>query len=900
MDVSDALPMDVESSKSQVHEPVQSSEGLPMNPQTGMLNLNGSTGGVNDSTPPSLKLVNGVHSLPPSSASFNVDPSPSPSSAIASTQHPSYDLTQMMNTNGQPSANSLGAHGSSSSTGMLDLYKSPHTEGGLNSGKHFQYSTFASFSDPQVVINTMPAGAVHPPVPNQYVHPHTYVPGTALPPVPSPAIPFPSAATQHAAKNAFHRAPVLVPDSQHANPVPVQNSFSSNAVASPTPNVRPGAAWTSATPGNPVTGNAIGQHHMFTAHSMPIAPMGHWLQTSHSSALPRPQYLPYPSNPPAPFPGIPHPSVPFSATQPPRLNPAVHPSGPPMSSSTLGLEVRSDSGMMLDLPPGTDGDKIVSDIKKTTADTELSNAWTSHKTEAGVTYYYNALSGESTYERPPGLKELSMVTSQPTPTSWVKVAGTDWVSVTTSDGKNYYYNSNTKLSSWQIPPEVVEVRRKQDVEISKEHSLVVLSDTPSIEKQSGPPRLDTPAIDTENHDAASSKSVILPTLPSALDSIKKKLQESTTLENISLLPIATVLDTSDLNGSKGGESILQDESNKEKPKDASVNDNVADSSSDSDDLDSGPTKEQCIIQFKEMLKERGVAPFSKWEKELPKLVFDPRFKAIPSHSMRRSLFDHYVKTRAEEERKEKRAAQKAALDGFKQLLQDATEDIDHNTDYDTFKGKWGDDARFKALNRKDREALLNERIIPLRKAAEEKAQAIRAEAATFFKSMLRERKDINMKTRWSKVKDSLRNDPRYKSVKHEDREVLFNEYIADLKTAEEEEERGAKSKRQEQEKLRERERELRKRKEREEEEIERMRLKVRRKEAVSSYQALLVEVIKDPQVTLSLFNLSSFSSSHQFLFFIAWTVTLEHVSYIVEMPLTLTLRCTLLPSSIRN
>jgi hypothetical protein len=27
-----------------------------------------------------------------------------------------------------------------------------------------------------------------------------------------------------------------------------------------------------------------------------------------------------------------------------------------------------------------------------------------------------------------------------------------------------------------------------------------------------------------------------------------------------------------------------------------------------------------------MLKERGVAPFSKWEKELPKIVFDPRFK----------------------------------------------------------------------------------------------------------------------------------------------------------------------------------------------------------------------------------------------------------------------------------
>lgn len=51
-----------------------------------------------------------------------------------------------------------------------------------------------------------------------------------------------------------------------------------------------------------------------------------------------------------------------------------------------------------------------------------------------------------------------------------------------------------------------------------------------------------------------------------------------------------------------------------------------------------------------------------------------------------------------------------------------------------------------------------------------------------------------------------------------------------------------------QEKLRERERELRKRKEREEQETERERLKVRRKEAVATFQALLVETIKDPQV----------------------------------------------------
>ena len=46
---------------------------------------------------------------------------------------------------------------------------------------------------------------------------------------------------------------------------------------------------------------------------------------------------------------------------------------------------------------------------------------------------------------------------------------------------------------------------------------------------------------------------------------------------------------------------------------------------------------------------------------------------MESHSVRRSLFEHYVRTRAEEERKEKRAAQKALVDGFKQLLDEASE-----------------------------------------------------------------------------------------------------------------------------------------------------------------------------------------------------------------------------------
>lgn len=50
-------------------------------------------------------------------------------------------------------------------------------------------------------------------------------------------------------------------------------------------------------------------------------------------------------------------------------------------------------------------------------------------------------------------------------------------------------------------------------------------------------------------------------------------------------------------------------------------------------------------------------------------------QAVPGYALRRSLFEHYVRNRAEEERKEKRAAQKAAVEGFRQLLEEASEVI---------------------------------------------------------------------------------------------------------------------------------------------------------------------------------------------------------------------------------
>ena len=65
-----------------------------------------------------------------------------------------------------------------------------------------------------------------------------------------------------------------------------------------------------------------------------------------------------------------------------------------------------------------------------------------------------------------------------------------------------------------------------------------------------------------------------------------------------------------------------------------------------------------------------MSAFSTWEKELHKIVFDPRYLLLTSKE-RKQVFEQYVKERAEEERREKRNKLKERKEQFRQLLDDA-------------------------------------------------------------------------------------------------------------------------------------------------------------------------------------------------------------------------------------
>lgn len=143
-----------------------------------------------------------------------------------------------------------------------------------------------------------------------------------------------------------------------------------------------------------------------------------------------------------------------------------------------------------------------------------------------------------------------------------------------------------QVSSWQIPAEVKDLVKKPE-----ERSTESLASVPSAdltEKSSDQSSLNAPAISNGGRDAASLRTTIFPG-SSALDLVKKKLHDSG-------VPVSSTT-TSEANSGKAIEVTPSGESGNGmgKVKDAG---DLSDSSSDSEDEDSGPSREECIKKFK--------------------------------------------------------------------------------------------------------------------------------------------------------------------------------------------------------------------------------------------------------------------------------------------------------------
>ncbi|KAF5939539.1 hypothetical protein HYC85_023798 [Camellia sinensis] len=350
-------------------------------------------------------------------------------------------------------------------------YNIPNAGVGIPSSQQSQSSTPVA---PQAGQNSPTAAAsLQPPVPGQSAHPNSFPPGMTTQIMPSPV---PSNSSVDIAQGTGTSS--FSPSVSESFSQPAHTTSSATAASSshnlgpstlriptaPSFHVPPGMSGTPATPGPPGISSSAPLPSNLTVPSavidssssallrpiMPAAPVpinpaiqhqayppypsvppvaapshGLWLPPPQLSVLPRAPFLPYPAAFPGHFPlpprGMSLPSIPLPDAQPPGITPLGTPGGTPTISMASGPLLTTGSGMQQESPPGIDNSKHVNHVgfKDGAAVSEQLDAWTAHKTETGVVYYYNALTGESTYEKPEGFKgEPDKVTAQPTPVSW--------------------------------------------------------------------------------------------------------------------------------------------------------------------------------------------------------------------------------------------------------------------------------------------------------------------------------------------------------------------------------------------------------------------------------------------------------------------------------------------------
>ncbi|XP_042636337.1 transcription elongation regulator 1-like protein [Orycteropus afer afer] len=133
--------------------------------------------------------------------------------------------------------------------------------------------------------------------------------------------------------------------------------------------------------------------------------------------------------------------------------------------------------------------------------------------------------------------------------------------------------------------------------------------------------------------------------------------------------------------------------------------------------------EERVTHFRDMLLERGVSAFSTWEKELHKIVFDPRYLLLNSEE-RKQIFEQFVKTRIKEEYKERKNKLLVAKEEFRKLLEESK--VSARTTFKEFAEKYGRDQRFRLVQKKkDQEHIFNQFIQILKKRDKENRLRLR-------------------------------------------------------------------------------------------------------------------------------------------------------------------------------
>ncbi|XP_016098876.1 pre-mRNA-processing factor 40 homolog A-like [Sinocyclocheilus grahami] len=372
---------------------------------------------------------------------------------------------------------------------------------------------------------------------------------------------------------------------------------------------------------------------------------------------------------------------------PPRMPAAsIQPTGPPGVSP---VETAAPAA------PGTTS--TTSTESSPDEQTKKKSVWTEHKSLDGKTYYYNTETKQSSWEKPDELKSPAEQMLSKCP----------WKEYKSDTGKPYYYNSQTKESRWTKPKELEDLEAMIKAEENGTADVVAPGTTPALTSQSESSVTVAAVAETE----VAMATVATEEQPSHVPAQVAEVSSDVTVNSTEEAPSVETQPSNDVSKEERPELVKK--------------------------VYKWNTKEEAKQAFKELLKEKGVSSNASWEQAMKLIINDPRYR------------------KAEQ--------------------------------------MFGDQEVWSCVPERDRLEIYEDVLFYLAKKEKEQAKQLRKRNWEALKNILDNMANVTYRTTWSEAQQYLLDNPTFaedeelQNMDKEDALICFEEHIRALEKEEEEE-----------------------------------------------------------------------------------------------------------------
>ena len=332
--------------------------------------------------------------------------------------------------------------------------------------------------------------------------------------------------------------------------------------------------------------------------------------------------------------------------------------------------------------------------------------WQEARAPDGRVYYYNTQTKETSWQKP-----IDMLTPFER-----ALAAQPWKEYTATDGRKYYAHSQTRQTVWEVPAEYKEALN-------------------AVQAQA-PPTPMTPS--TPSGFVAGGSTALQAYQPRDTANIYDNRRETIALPAIK-------------------KEIIPDYS----------------------------SFEEAEAAFMKLLKRSNVHPDWSWEQTMRATITDPQYRALKDPKDRKAAFEKYtVEVREQEKEKAKERLAKLRTD-FASMLRTHPE-IKHYSRWKTIRPIIGAETVFRSTdNEEERKQFFAEYIVELKKQNAEQEAEHRRSAINDLAGVLRAL-DLEPYTRWSQAQEMIQssermqNDPRFKLLSKSDILNAFENHIKAL------------------------------------------------------------------------------------------------------------------------